>query len=278
MPKCAIPYYQNPFPGIKENVPPPPAPKGYYYFPYYWCPAPIKQPSDPSKVKYWPKYILLPKKEKAPKKKQEKILVAIKSPKPGKNHHHPLVNYKMPVLLHNQNPEKKKPKPYKISKSLYDALNKPPDAKTSHRRRRRKKPKRVKKIPKKKKNRLRFLGYHKICVKWILGVIMNRHYKNLIEWRYKDAVFDQNGNYWYCARWERFPIYDSLNNMANQLSTKELEKALKYKVKHLCETQMMSVLNLTEKQRRYWKDKLAKYCKTEALREMLRKTKKLKKK
>ena len=42
MPNCAIPFYikKGDFPGIKEWVDPPIAPKGYAYFVYYWCPIP----------------------------------------------------------------------------------------------------------------------------------------------------------------------------------------------------------------------------------------------
>ena len=61
MPKCAIPYYisNKQFSGIKEWVDPPEAPKGYSYHVYYWCPIPgIVQPQDPTKVRYWPHFIL----------------------------------------------------------------------------------------------------------------------------------------------------------------------------------------------------------------------------
>jgi hypothetical protein len=47
MPNCAIPFWikKGEFPGIKEWVDPPIAPKGYKYFVYYWCPIPgILQP------------------------------------------------------------------------------------------------------------------------------------------------------------------------------------------------------------------------------------------
>lgn len=61
MPNCAIPYYikDGDFPGIKEWIEPPVAPKGYTYYVYYWCPIPgIKQPQDPNKVRYWPHFLL----------------------------------------------------------------------------------------------------------------------------------------------------------------------------------------------------------------------------
>ena len=69
MPNCAIPYYvkNGDFPGIKEWIDPPIAPKGYKYYVYYWCPIPgIKQPQDPNKVKYWPHFILRPVKDGKP--------------------------------------------------------------------------------------------------------------------------------------------------------------------------------------------------------------------
>lgn len=69
MPKCAIPYYTKNFPGIKEDVPPPDAPKGYHYMTYFWCPIPGPQPQDPNKVKYWPHYILKPNHPRDPRHK-----------------------------------------------------------------------------------------------------------------------------------------------------------------------------------------------------------------
>lgn len=79
----------------------------------------------------------------------------------------------MPVIA----PGEKLPphKGFEMPKAVIEALNKPTEP-TKPKTRRRKKP-----APKKKpKESLKksVVGYHKICLKWVVGVIVNRHYKN----------------------------------------------------------------------------------------------------
>lgn len=74
----------------------------------------------------------------------------------------------------------------RLSDEDIDKLNK--RVKKKKKRRRRKKPKW--KVPKKKKkkevkkNPYKLIGFHKICLKWIIGVIVNRHFRNKLEWQY----------------------------------------------------------------------------------------------
>ena len=102
--------------------------------------------------------------------------------------------------------------PFKMPQKLIDKLNKSPMAK-KRKRRRRKKPKYKRKKPKhkkKKKSTRKIIGYHKICLKWVVGVIVNRHFDNKKEWKYKDAIFDENGVYRYCKNWGKLPIYEPI--------------------------------------------------------------------
>ena len=51
------------------------------------------------------------------------------------------------------------------------------------------------------------LGKKKICKKWILGVIFNRHYKNAQQWNYNDGTFNKSGYYRTCEKWVYIDVY-----------------------------------------------------------------------
>ena len=181
-------------------------------------------------VHYWPRFVLLP----GPpfyKKKEPSLKVVVHTPDKSEGGSHPLINYNMPVIPPGEDLKDKEK--FKIPQEILDAMNK---LKKSKARVRRKKPKEIKKPKPKKK----IIGYHTICLKWIVGVLVNRHFANKKQWQFKDAVFDKDGKFRYCKKWGKLPIYDK-----NHLEKKAKKKKSGDK-NVLCNDQLSVILNLSE--------------------------------
>ena len=203
--------------------------------------------------------------------KAPSLEVTVRSPKSDKHGSHPLVEYNMPVLA----PGERLPKniPFKMPQSVIDKLNKPGKKKIRFRRR---KPKFHRRRHKKKKEiKRKIIGYHKICLKWIVGVIVNRHFKNNKEWKYKDAIFDSDGKFRYCKQWGKLPIYEPLLKSAKKRKNREKYlKKLSHDIELFCKNKLFVILNLSGTQRTYWADKIQKQCEMSKLKEMIKKQKK----
>jgi hypothetical protein len=163
----------------------------------------------------------------------------------------------MPVLAPGERLPKKVP--FKMPQKLIDALNKRPEQRHIYHR---KKPKRRRrrKHKKKKKVKRKIIGYHKVCLKWIVGVIVNRHFKNKGEWKYKDAIFDHDGKFRYCQQWGKLPIYAPIlkDAKANSETRKQFLKKLAHDIELFCKNKLYVILNLSGAQRTYWADKIQK--------------------
>lgn len=189
--------------------------------------------------------------------------VAIKSPHENDHHSHPLIHYNMPVIPPGEKLDAKKPK-FKIPQPLIDILNKPQKRRRRHRRAKPKK-RHYKKLSKPKR---KILGYHRVCLKWIIGVLVNRHFNNKHSWKFKDAIFDEDGKYRYCKKWGKLPIYeDKKAKKGGFISAEELAK----NIEALCTNQLRIILNLNQSQRKYWRDKIKKQCEVEKLKELVKK-------
>lgn len=134
-------------------------------------------------------------------------------------------------------------KGFEMPKSVIDALNKIPSEPTKKKIQRRKKP-----TPKKKpKDSLKrsVVGYHKICLKWVVGVIVNRHYKNKQAWKFKDAIFDEDGKYKYCQEWGKIPIYENkIKGTIDSELRKDFLKKLSRDIELFCKNKLYVILNL----------------------------------
>lgn len=159
----------------------------------------------------------------------------------------------MPVIA----PGEKLPphKGFEMPKAVVDALNNNPEANRPKLRKRRKKP-----VPKPKKKddiKRSVVGYHKICLKWVVGVIVNRHYKNKQAWKFKDAIFDEDGKYKYCQEWGKIPIYENhLKGKINKELRKDFLKKLSRDIELFCKNKLYVILNLSGAQKSYWADKI----------------------
>jgi hypothetical protein len=54
------------------------------------------------------------------------------------------------------------------------------------------------------------IGMDIVCDKWSIGVLVNRHFKNEMQWKYSDVEFYDDGFFRYCARWRRVPRFRDL--------------------------------------------------------------------
>lgn len=196
--------------------------------------------------------------------------VTVRSPKADKHGSHPLVEYNMPVLAPGERLPKKVP--FKMPQGVIDLLNKP---KKMKKRVRRKKPHLKKKKKKKQKApKRKIIGYHKLCLKWVIGVIVNRHYRNHKEWKYKDSVFDSDGKYKYCEKWGKLPIYEPLHkSKEKELSREKFLKKLTHDIELFCKNKLFVILNLSGAQRVYWADKIQKQCEITKIKEFVKKQK-----
>ena len=192
--------------------------------------------------------------------------VAIRSPREDKHGSHPIVEYNMPIIA----PGEVLPphKGFHMPKKVIDALNKPPeDLKPAVKKRMRPKPK---KKPKKNAKR-KVVGFHKICLKWVVGVIVNRHYKNKQAWKFKDAIFDEDGKYKYCQEWGKIPIYERgiKGSIDSKLRSDFLLK-LSRDIELFCKNKLFVILNLNGRQKSFWADKIQKHCEMEKMKQMLK--------
>ena len=207
-----------------------------------------------------------------PKGKTPAIVVTIRSPRPDKHGSHPLIDYNMPIVA----PGEKLPSsvPKTIPQEVNDLLNKKPKSVEKRQRKEKGKVRQKRKRSKKQKKQKKILGYTKLCLKWVIGVIVNRHYSNKQEWQFKDAIFDEDGKYRYCQEWGRLPIYEPFSKGGLKALSQDKLRRMSENIELFCKNKLYVILNLNGAQRTYWADKIKKQCEVERLKEIMNAIKK----